>query len=157
MCNDRLAFALSSRLAALFGLSGPLPAVDTDVFGDGAGPLAERQLDSLDLVELAVTVEDELGLRLSQNDLTDVRSIHGLATLVGIRVRGVMTMASFTATETELHRTFAEARDARQALMEAGHPAEQLSMGMSNDYEIAVEEGATMVRLGTTLFGARAK
>jgi hypothetical protein len=85
MCNDRLAFALSSRLAALFGLSGPLPAVDTDVFGHGAGPLAERQLDSLDLVELAVTVEDELGLRLSQNDLTDVRSIHGLATLVGTR------------------------------------------------------------------------
>jgi pyridoxal phosphate enzyme (YggS family) len=79
-----------------------------------------------------------------------------LATLAGIRVRGVMTMASFTATETELHRTFAEARDARQALVEAGHPAEELSMGMSNDYEIAVEEGATIVRLGTTLFGARA-
>jgi pyridoxal phosphate enzyme (YggS family) len=80
-----------------------------------------------------------------------------LASLPGIRVRGVMTMASFTATESELHRTFAEARDARQALAEAGHPAEELSMGMSNDYEIAVEEGATMVRLGTTLFGARDK
>jgi PLP dependent protein len=80
-----------------------------------------------------------------------------LASLPGIRVRGVMTMASFTATGSELHRTFAEARDARQALVEAGHPAEELSMGMSNDYEIAVEEGATMVRLGTTLFGARDK
>jgi pyridoxal phosphate enzyme (YggS family) len=80
-----------------------------------------------------------------------------LASLPGIRVRGVMTMASFTATESQLHRTFAEARDARQALTEAGHPAEELSMGMSNDYEIAVEEGATMVRLGTTLFGARDK
>jgi pyridoxal phosphate enzyme (YggS family) len=80
-----------------------------------------------------------------------------LASLSGLRVRGVMTMASFTATESELHRTFAEARDAREVLVEAGHPAEELSMGMSNDYEIAVEEGATMVRLGTTLFGARAK
>jgi len=80
-----------------------------------------------------------------------------LALLSGIRVRGVMTMASFTATESELHRTFAEAREARDMLVEAGHPAEELSMGMSNDYEIAVEEGATMVRLGTTLFGARAK
>jgi len=39
----------------------------------------------------------------------------------------------------------------------SGHPAEELSMGMSNDYEIAVEEGATLVRIGTTLFGARAK
>lgn len=80
-----------------------------------------------------------------------------LVALPGVRVRGVMTMASFTATESELRRTFAEARDARQALAEAGHPAEELSMGMSNDYEIAVEEGATMVRLGTTLFGARDK
>lgn len=80
-----------------------------------------------------------------------------LATLAGIRVRGVMTMASFTATDAELHRTFADARDARQVLVEAGHPATELSMGMSNDYEIAVEEGATLVRLGTTLFGARAK
>jgi pyridoxal phosphate enzyme (YggS family) len=80
-----------------------------------------------------------------------------LTSLAGIRIRGVMTMASFTASERELHRTFAEARDARQALVEAGHPAEELSMGMSNDYEIAVEEGATMVRLGTTLFGARDK
>jgi pyridoxal phosphate enzyme (YggS family) len=78
-----------------------------------------------------------------------------LVALSGIRVRGVMTMASFTATEAQLHRTFAEARQARAALVGVGHPAEELSMGMSNDYEIAVEEGATMVRLGTTLFGAR--
>jgi pyridoxal phosphate enzyme (YggS family) len=80
-----------------------------------------------------------------------------LASLAGIRVRGVMTMASFTATESQLHRTFAEAREAREELMAAGHPAEELSMGMSSDYEIAVEEGATMVRIGTTLFGARDK
>lgn len=80
-----------------------------------------------------------------------------LAPMAGIRVRGVMTMASFTATDAELHRTFTEARDSLRVLAGAGHPATELSMGMSNDYEIAVEEGATMVRLGTTLFGARAK
>ncbi|MFN2636182.1 MAG: YggS family pyridoxal phosphate-dependent enzyme [Gemmatimonadaceae bacterium] len=79
------------------------------------------------------------------------------ASLSGIRIRGVMTMASFTATEPELHRTFAEARSARQVLVQTGHPATELSMGMSNDYEVAIEEGATMVRLGTTLFGAREK
>ena len=78
-----------------------------------------------------------------------------LTTLAGIRLRGVMTMASFTAGEAELHRTFGAARAARDILREAGHPADELSMGMSNDYEIAIEEGATMVRLGTILFGAR--
>ncbi|HEX6250624.1 MAG TPA: YggS family pyridoxal phosphate-dependent enzyme [Gemmatimonadaceae bacterium] len=78
-----------------------------------------------------------------------------LLALRGIRVRGVMTMAAFDAAENELRRTFGVARDALRDLARAGHPAIELSMGMSQDYEIAVEEGATMVRLGTTLFGPR--
>jgi PLP dependent protein len=78
-----------------------------------------------------------------------------LTTLTGIRVRGVMTMAPLTTDEGVLRATFAGARAARQLLADVGHPAAELSMGMSNDYEIAVEEGATMVRLGTVLFGAR--
>jgi len=78
-----------------------------------------------------------------------------LTGLAGVRVRGVMTMAPIDASERVLRETFAGARQARRVLAEAGHPATELSMGMSNDYEIAVEEGATMVRLGTVLFGAR--
>lgn len=78
-----------------------------------------------------------------------------LRSLDGIRVLGVMTMAPLDADEAMLRRTFAGARTARERLTEAGHPATELSMGMSNDFEIAVEEGATMVRLGTVLFGAR--
>jgi pyridoxal phosphate enzyme (YggS family) len=78
-----------------------------------------------------------------------------LTGLAGVRVRGVMTMAPLDATERVLRDTFAGARQARRILAEAGHPATELSMGMSNDYEIAVEEGATMIRLGTVLFGAR--
>lgn len=80
-----------------------------------------------------------------------------LALLPGIRICGVMTMARLDAPELELRETFARARSARDVLAEAGHPVRELSMGMSQDYEIAVEEGATMVRLGTTLFGAREK
>jgi pyridoxal phosphate enzyme (YggS family) len=78
-----------------------------------------------------------------------------LTTLPGIRVRGVMTMAPLDASEMVLRETFAGARQARKILADAGHPATELSMGMSNDYEIAVEEGATLVRLGTVLFGSR--
>jgi pyridoxal phosphate enzyme (YggS family) len=79
-----------------------------------------------------------------------------LAPCAGVRLCGVMTMAPFDAPEGVLRATFAGARAARDVLREAGHPAEQLSMGMSGDFEIAVEEGATHVRLGTLLFGARA-
>ena len=78
-----------------------------------------------------------------------------LAGMPGVRVCGVMTMAPFTDDERVLRATFAGAREARQLLLDAGHPATELSMGMSNDFEVAVEEGATLVRLGTVLFGAR--
>jgi len=111
-----------------------------------------RAVDAL--VELNLSGEDSKGGYTLSELLPEAER---LVSLSGVRIRGVMTMASFTATESELHRTFAEAREARDILIEAGHPAEELSMGMSNDYEIAVEEGATIVRLGTTLFGARAK
>jgi pyridoxal phosphate enzyme (YggS family) len=73
----------------------------------------------------------------------------------GVRVTGVMTMAPIDADERTLRRVFEGARTARGLLVTAGHPAFDLSMGMSNDYEIAVEEGATMIRLGTVLFGER--
>lgn len=78
-----------------------------------------------------------------------------MATMKGMTVKGVMTMARLDAGESELRETFRAARDARDVLSDAGHPATELSMGMSGDYEIAVEEGATIVRLGTALFGAR--
>ena len=78
-----------------------------------------------------------------------------LANMAGLKVKGVMAMARLGADERELRATFRAARDARSLLAADGHPATELSMGMSSDYEIAVEEGATMVRLGTTLFGER--
>ena len=78
-----------------------------------------------------------------------------LMSLRGIHVRGVMTMAPFDADERTLRKVFAGAREARDIMRAAGHDATELSMGMSHDYEVAVEEGATFVRLGTILFGAR--
>ncbi len=88
--------------------------------------------------------------------LDDVRpEADRLVTMPGVRIIGVMTMAPLDASESVLRETFSGARHARQILAEAGHPATELSMGMSNDFEIAVEEGSTMIRLGTALFGAR--
>jgi PLP dependent protein len=83
------------------------------------------------------------------------REAERLKSLRGIHVRGVMTMAPFDADERTLRKVFAGAREARDIVREAGHDATELSMGMSNDFEVAVEEGATFVRLGTILFGAR--
>lgn len=79
-----------------------------------------------------------------------------LRSLPGIVLHGVMTMAPLSADAAMLRRVFAGARRCGEQLRAAGHPATELSMGMSGDYEVAVEEGATLVRLGTVLFGARA-
>ncbi len=79
-----------------------------------------------------------------------------VAALPGLRVQGLMTMAPFVADETTLRATFAKTRAALEAATAIeGFAGRELSMGMSNDFEIAVEEGSTMVRLGTTLFGKR--
>ena len=64
-------------------------------------------------------------------------------------------MAPFDAEERTLRTVFSGAREARDIFRAAGHDATELSMGMSNAYELAVAEGATLVRLGTILFGAR--
>ncbi len=78
-----------------------------------------------------------------------------LSGLTALKVRGIMTMAPFDAPETVLRQVFRGARACSVHLASAGHDTAVLSMGMSDDFEVAVEEGATHVRLGTMLFGAR--
>ncbi len=73
----------------------------------------------------------------------------------GILVRGLMTMAPHAASESELRRVFSGLRELAAQVNEAGLPGvrvEHLSMGMSQDFEIAIEEGATMVRVGSAIF-----
>ncbi len=82
------------------------------------------------------------------------------AGLKHLKVQGLMTVAPFTDDEKVLRGTFRALRELREGLFCHLPPASRpthLSMGMSNDFEIAIEEGATMVRLGTVLFGERGK
>jgi hypothetical protein len=77
--------------------------------------------------------------------------------LPGLNVMGLMTMAPWVQDEFILRSTFQTLRQLRDYLEEAlDHSLPELSMGMTDDYLIAIEEGATMVRLGRVLFGARA-
>ena len=78
-----------------------------------------------------------------------------LRQLGSLSVRGLMTMSALTEDQTEQRRAFTLLRELRDAGEREGHSLPELSMGMSGDYPIAVEEGATMIRLGTVLFGER--
>ncbi len=136
-----------SRFDLLHSLDSMRLAESVNQLGCASG----RRFDVL--VEINVSGEESKG-GFAVADLPE--NATRLASMQGIHVRGVMTMAPLGADERTLHEVFGGARRGREILAQAGNPATELSMGMSNDYEIAVEEGATYVRLGTVLFGARA-
>lgn len=75
-----------------------------------------------------------------------------------LRVRGLMTLAIFSSDEARVRHCFRRLRDVQQRLRQDGPSSLQwaeLSMGMSGDFEVAIEEGATLVRVGQALFGPR--
>ena len=74
-----------------------------------------------------------------------------------LRLRGLMTLAPYTNDPETVRPVFRRVRQLRDALRERfpAYPWDHLSMGMSSDFEVATEEGATLVRVGTAIFGER--
>lgn len=128
-------------------------ALDRDGLVEAARDVAAKEAKALEvLVQVNISGEGSKGGYAPES----VPALaERLAAMPSLTVRGVMTMAPFDVEERVLREVFAGARRCAQLLRAAGLPAHELSMGMSGDYEVAVEEGATLVRLGTVLFGAR--
>lgn len=86
------------------------------------------------------------------------RFVRELPAFSSLRVRGLMTLALLSGDPSRVRPCFVSLRDLRERLREeapAGVSMNELSMGMSGDFELAVEEGATVVRVGQAIFGAR--
>ena len=128
-------------------------SVDSARLADAVSDYGVARHEAVDaLVQVSVVGEESKG-GFSPDEMA--AEAERFTARAGVQVMGVMTMAPLDADERTLRTVFRGAREAREKLIGAGHPAHALSMGMSTDFEIAVEEGATMVRLGTVLFGAR--
>lgn len=85
--------------------------------------------------------------------------LQALPAMSALRVRGLMTLALFSEDSARVRQCFVRLRKLRDQLRQsapAGMSLEELSMGMSGDFDIAIEEGATVVRVGQAIFGARA-
>ncbi len=78
-----------------------------------------------------------------------------LTDLPHLRLRGLMTMPPATASATQQHQVFAQLKRLRDDMNQQGYTLDTLSMGMSGDMQAAICEGATMVRIGTAIFGSR--
>ena len=128
-------------------------ALDSSRLADAVNRFGEERGRAVDVLVQVNPVKEETkgGYDMSEVAAESSR----LAGMKGLKVLGAMTIARLGADEAELRRTFTAVRTTREILASSGHPATELSMGMSDDFEIAVEEGATMVRLGSLLFGAR--
>jgi pyridoxal phosphate enzyme (YggS family) len=128
--------------------------VETVVPGRAMDRLARRAVERGREVPSLVEV-DFTGARtgVAPGEVVDacdeVASAHGLA------LRGLMTLPPVTRTAEEARPYFRRLRELMMLVARSHPEAVELSMGMSLDYEVAVEEGATMVRIGTALFGAR--
>ena len=84
------------------------------------------------------------------------RLLDAITPLANLRLEGLMTVGPITDSEREIRKAFAELRElAEKARALTGLSLPVLSMGMSGDFELAIQEGSTMVRIGTLLFGAR--
>jgi len=84
--------------------------------------------------------------------------IQTLPAFTALRVRGLMTLALFSSEAERVRQCFVLLHSLRDRLRQsapAGIALDELSMGMSGDFEIAIEEGATVVRVGQAIFGAR--
>lgn len=96
--------------------------------------------------------ESKFGIQ-NENDFFEL--INKVRELANIKAAGLMTMAPYTDDEKVIRECFKKLRLLREKAREKGYELTELSMGMTNDYEIAIEEGATMIRIGTALFGDR--
>ncbi len=105
------------------------------------------------LLEVNTSLED------SKSGLIDTAQVFELAkhcsTLSNIELVGLMTMAPFTDDENRIRKSFSDLRKLKDEINKNGFELSELSMGMTNDYEIAIEEGATMLRIGSAIFGQR--
>lgn len=108
-----------------------------------------RVIDCLLQIHIA-TEETKFGL--DEAELSELLSSAEFAAMKNIRVRGLMGMASFSVDQELLKKEFTLIR---QLYEKYGKGWDTLSMGMSSDYRLAVQEGSTMVRVGSLLFGAR--
>lgn len=109
------------------------------------------------LLQLKIATEEtKFGLTLSYAD--DILNAEALDNLKNINIKGVMGMASFTEDESVVRTEFKTLKsyfDKLKNIKRSNFNPTIISMGMSGDYQIAIEEGSTMVRVGSAIFGHR--
>ncbi|AFU67573.1 pyridoxal phosphate-dependent enzyme, YggS family [Psychroflexus torquis ATCC 700755] len=112
----------------------------------------DRVIDCLLQVKIA---EEESKYGMSPEDLKLFLKDDKLAELKNVRLKGLMAMATFTEDEEQIHREFKILETLYKETSQTQKDFSILSMGMSGDYKIAMQHDTNMVRIGSSIFGAR--
>ncbi len=116
---------------------------------------AKKYNKTIDCLLQMHIAEEETKFGLDENELHEIMNSQELQELKNIRIIGLMGMATFTEDKNQLHKEFHYLKSLFETMKTSLSEVTVLSMGMSGDYEIAMEEVSTMVRIGSSIFGAR--
>ena len=113
---------------------------------------ADRVIDCLLQIHIA---EEETKFGLDEQELTSLLSSSEFKEMRNIRIVGLMGMATFTDNKDQIKKEFTHLKSIFDSFAVHNHQFTVLSMGMSGDYQLAIECGSTMVRIGSSIFGGR--
>ncbi|MDX1902892.1 MAG: YggS family pyridoxal phosphate-dependent enzyme [Thermonemataceae bacterium] len=120
---------------------------------------AQKNKRIIDCLLQIYIAQEETKFGLSMEEAQNLLEDTALAKMQHIRIVGMMGMASLTANKEQIHKEFAGLRKffelCRGKYQSQNIMLQELSMGMSSDYEIAIQEGSSIVRIGSALFGSR--
>jgi pyridoxal phosphate enzyme (YggS family) len=144
----------SRKARAAVELAHLIHSVDTEKLAGRLSRFAQEEGIRIPVLVQVNVAGEEAKSGFSRDEA--VEGVHRLVEMPGLDVRGLMTMAPFVAEEPVLREVFAGLRKIQEKAMSLPeYQGRELSMGMTNDFELAVEEGSTMVRIGTALLGER--
>jgi pyridoxal phosphate enzyme (YggS family) len=123
---------------------------------DKQGKKIDRAIPVLLQIHIA---EEESKFGFDESELNQMLESADFAALSHVQIQGLMGMATFTENENQIRKEFRSLKNLFDSLKARNLPSfvqlNELSMGMSGDYRIAQEEGSTMVRIGSAIFGSR--
>ncbi len=118
--------------------------------------LSEQRPEELPPLQVCIQVNVDEEASKAGVTLDEVRPLaQEISQLPRLQLRGLMCIPTNTGDQAHLHQSFGKLRQALEELTADGFEVDTLSMGMSHDFPVAIAEGATMVRVGTAIFGAR--
>lgn len=149
----------TNKVRALLPHVSLIHSVDSERLLDCIDKEAARIGRTVDVLLQIHVAREEAKFGFTLQEITQLANSGKLTAMSHVRVVGVMAMATNTDDDAEIRREFAEAHHVFYTLKDGCFFGDEhfceLSMGMSDDYRLAIAEGSTMVRIGTTIFGAR--